>query len=791
VVFVADDLADWLIGLLADRARKRLSAVVLGTDQERALRSAATASVRLVAEELCPDYERAEHLALVISQVFEGSDLAPPLVGDGTILEALQAGITRQLAVLDDVSLTGTGQSSADVLGVPGTVLAEKLAAYLVQQIVVRGSRGGPLFPLASQLNDDVTHLQGQQIQDTLRELCSLILETLAQFGTGLAATAPTPAQLPPSVPEFTGRDGDLRLLAELLDPRKAPGPVVVSAVAGLAGVGKTSLAVQAGHAALRRGWFGGGVLFIDMHGYDDRRIDAAQALEVLLRALAVPSERIPPNVEERAALYRSMLARIGQSVLVIADNASSEAQVRPLLPGIDRHRMLVTSRHTLAGLGSRLIDITVLSKEASLKLLDAALRVAWPEDDRIDANPQASSRLVAICAGLPLALQIAAALLKADTTLSVNDLADLLSNEAKRLKALRYDDGAGSSAPSIEAAFELSYRRLSDPAARMFRLLSVDPVSEISTAAAAALAGISIANAQQLLADLARAHLIDVTPGRGGRRRMHDLVRLYARQLSEEYVAEDGWEQAVDRLLGYYLHSAAAADARLSLQMTEKMADSHVGSVDAKALQDIERGGLVAAATLSHSTGRNRSILIFPLLLAVYRDWQRPFDAWLAAANFYVIDIGRRMSIDRTSLASILEQVRLFGEAAVASPDAPTILITTGHPNERTAIGIPADSLRQVHRFEVTLQTCQEATAVFGWTRYVVTTPAGFAISLQLVRRFEETLRACREAASLFQGADDHRHESTSLTELADALQEVCRFGDAILAFKGVERNT
>ena len=206
------------------------------------------------------------------------------------VLEALQAGIIRQLAVLDDVGLTGTGQSSADVLGVPGTVLAEKLAGYLVREIVVRGSRGGPLFPLASQLNDDVTHLQGQQIQGTLRELGSLILETLARLGTGLTASAPTPAQLPPSVPEFTGREGELGLLAELLDPKKAPGPVVVSAVAGLAGVGKTSLAVQAGHAALRRGWFGGGVLFIDMHGYDDRRIDAAQALEVLLRALTVPA---------------------------------------------------------------------------------------------------------------------------------------------------------------------------------------------------------------------------------------------------------------------------------------------------------------------------------------------------------------------------------------------------------------------------------------------------------------------------------------------------------------------
>ena len=111
-------------------------------------------------------------------------------------------------------------------------------------------------------------------------------------------------------------------------------GPVVVSAVAGLAGVGKTTLAVEAGHAAMKRGWFGGGVLFIDLHGYDEAPVEPAQALDALLRALGVPAEHIPPAAEERAGLYRSVLAQIADPVLVIADNASSEAQVRPLLPG-------------------------------------------------------------------------------------------------------------------------------------------------------------------------------------------------------------------------------------------------------------------------------------------------------------------------------------------------------------------------------------------------------------------------------------------------------------------------
>jgi hypothetical protein len=603
VVFVVDDLVGWLIGLLADTARKRLTTVVLGTDQERALRSAATEAVRLVAQELYPDdQEQAEHLALVISQVFGDGETAAPLAGQSTVLEALQVGIFNKLKVLDDASITGTGRSSADALEVPGTALAEKLTSYLMREIVVRGSRGGPLFPLASQLNADLTHLQGLQMQVGLRELGNEILETLTRLDMTRSATAPAPAQLPPSIPEFTSREYELTLLVESLGPKKAPGPVIVSAVAGLAGVGKTSLAVQAGHAAVGRGWFGGGVLFVDMHGYDERRIEAEYALEVLLRGLAVRAEDIPSGLEERAALYRSTLARISQPLLVIADNASSEAQVRPLLPTVDHHRMLVTSRHTLAGLGARLIDVTALSEEAAFDLLDNAIRISCPEDNRLGANPQATSRLVRACAGLPLALQIVAAILKADTTLSVAEVADLISDEAKRLGTLRYDDGSGASAPSVAAAFELSYRRLSDGAARLFRLLAVDPVPEISITAAAALGGLSIVDARQLVSELARAHLIDVAPGPGGRRRMHDLVRLYARQLLVEHSVADKAQSAVDRLLGYYLQAAAAADARIPAWTATKTVTAESGLADAAALQ--ESVSLDAAVALGIRTG-------------------------------------------------------------------------------------------------------------------------------------------------------------------------------------------
>ena len=233
------------------------------------------------------------------------------------------------------------------------------------------------MFPLASQLNHELLRADNKQLKDMIGQaLVSLAL----QEGARATAAAPVElAQLPPAVAGFTGRDDELVLLINLLDPAEAEGPVVVSAVAGLAGVGKTALAVQAGHAAVRQGGFGGGVLFIDLHGYDEAPVQPDQALDALLRALAVPAEHIPPTVEERAGLYRSVVAQIAEPVLVIADNASFEAQVRPILPGSGPHKVLVTSRHTLAGLGARLVDVTVLDVETAIDLLDTALRNARP----------------------------------------------------------------------------------------------------------------------------------------------------------------------------------------------------------------------------------------------------------------------------------------------------------------------------------------------------------------------------------------------------------------------------
>ena len=792
--FVADDLGAWLTGLLADAGRRKLTTFVLGTDQERALRSAATAVVRLTAEELRPDNdEQAQHVARVISQVFAGPVPDAPAAGQETVLEGLQAGIAGQLAVLDDASLTGTGQSSADVLEVRGTVLAERLTYHLLREIVIRGSRGGPLEPLASQLSHDKAYLQGQRTEGKVDRLDGQILEVLARLEDTRAVAAPIAlAQLPPIVAGFTGRDDELAVLAGLLDPDRAAGPVVVSAVAGLAGVGKTTLAVEAGHAALRRGWYRGGVLFIDLHGYDETPVEPGQALDALLRALGVAAVHIPPTAEERAGLYRSALAEISNPVLVIADNASSEAQVRLLLPGASPHKVVVTSRHTLAGLDARLVDVTVLDEDASVGLLDTALRTARPDDNRVSSDREAAGHLAKMCGGLPLALQITAALLKVDPALSAAELAQELTAESQRLGRLAYDDGGGQAAPSVAAAFELSYRRLEEIPARLFRLLPVNTGPDISTAAAAALVDLPVREVRTVLAGLARAHLAEAAPGSTGRWRMHDLVRLYAQRLGEEHAEADGRDRARDRLLDYYLSMAGAADKHLRALSGTAVPDVFTGRDGALEWLDAERASLAAVVTMAAETGRDQAAMSLPTTLTEYFSWRRRFDDWIAAAAIS-LDAARRLD-DRPGegdaliiLGLALQEVRRFDEAVTAYQDAAAIYRETGDRNgEGMTLNNLGLALLQVRRFEEAITACQDAAAICretGGRHREGKALNNLGLALREVRRFEEAITACQDAAAIYRETGDRNGEGKALNNLGLALLQVRRFDEAITA--------
>jgi UDP-glucose 4-epimerase len=367
---------------------------------------------------------------------------------------------------------------------------------------------------------------------------------------------------LPRASPVFAGRDEDLDRLLAQFDPGPArqatAGPVpvvVVTAVGGLAGVGKTELAVQAARRAQARGWFPGGTLFVDMFGYDPaRRVIPGQALEGFLRALGVPGEHIPPETQDRNRLYTSILASYaehGQRLLVIIDNASAHDQVRPLLPADGHTGAIITSRHTLGMLDARLLDLDTLPLDDAVELLHEALRLARPGDMRLLDSPEDTLRLAELCGGLPLALRIIAALLAHERDRPVAALAADLIDETGRLAGMSYGDRA------VRAAFELSYRVLGLSEGRLFRLLSLNPGPEVSTQAVGVLAGLADARARRELESLARAHLIGRAAG-PGRWRMHDLVRSFASDLVS---ADPERHATLERLLSWYAHSVNAAD--------------------------------------------------------------------------------------------------------------------------------------------------------------------------------------------------------------------------------------
>jgi tetratricopeptide (TPR) repeat protein/transcriptional regulator with XRE-family HTH domain len=361
------------------------------------------------------------------------------------------------------------------------------------------------------------------------------------------------PAQLPPDVYAFTGRDEELRRLDSLAGSDGAgAGTVVVSAIAGMAGVGKTALAVHWAHRVADR--YPDGQLYVDLRGYDSAApLPPGDALAGILRTLGTPSDRIPFELPERAALYRTLLA--GRRMLLLLDNVSQVDQARWLLPGTASCLVLVTSRDSLGGLvvrhGARRLTLDLLPPGDAVALLRTLI------GDQVDADPAGARALVECCARLPLALRIAAELAATRPTDSLADLAAELGGE-RRLDAL---DEVGDDHASVRAVFSWSYRSLTPPAARMFVLLGQHPGPSFDPYAAVALADTDPGGAGRLLGVLSRAHLVESVDA--GRWRLHDLLRAYAVDLTDKWRRHDVRHEirgARTRLVDYYRYAAVTA---------------------------------------------------------------------------------------------------------------------------------------------------------------------------------------------------------------------------------------
>jgi DNA-binding SARP family transcriptional activator/tetratricopeptide (TPR) repeat protein len=399
-------------------------------------------------------------------------------------------------------------------------------------------------------------------------------------------ADAVVPAQLPSDTAGFIGRRSELRALDGLLgQSREPPSPIpdaltvpndpvvyegrepapAIAVVSGTAGVGKTALVVRWAHAVRER--FPDGQLFADLRGYAiGRPTPPVDVLARFVRAFGVPDERVPRDIDGAAAAYRSLLA--DRRVLIVLDNVADADQVRPLFPGGSGCVVVMTSRQRLDGLvahdGADHLSLSVLSGDESVALLGRALGT-----DRIAMERAAADELIALCAYLPLALRIAAATL-AGSHRPIGEYVSTLRT-GNRLAALAID---GDPRSAVRTAFDLSYADLNEPTQELFRLLGCAPGADVTTPAAAALAGCDAETADRLLRQLVAANLVDeVVPGRFT---VHDLLRLYAAEQAE--AVGDG-TAAVDRLLGWYARTARRAARRayphlLTLDAADERAD-------------------------------------------------------------------------------------------------------------------------------------------------------------------------------------------------------------------------
>jgi DNA-binding SARP family transcriptional activator len=422
---------------------------------------------------------------------------------------------------------------------------AEALAAYRQARQFIVEELGTEPGPELQQLH--------RQILDADPAL-SLTGPATPPAATVAAPAGPAPRQLPATVPGFTGRAAELEALTGMLDQAGAtgaPGTVVISAIGGTAGVGKTALALHWAHQVAAR--FPDGQLHVNLRGYDPSNapVTPAEAIRGFLDALDVPPGRIPLTPQAQAGLYRSLLA--DKRMLIVLDNARDEQQVRPLLPASPGTLVLVTSRSQLSGLaaaeGARLISLDVLNHDEAVQLLTARLGTA-----RSAAEPGAVDRIASLCACLPLALAVTAARAAARPAFSLAALAGELADAGGRLDVL----DAGDPGFSVRAVFSWSTRQLNGEAARMFRLLGLHPGPDISVPAAASLAGCAQPQVRALLRDLARAHLI--TEHVPGRYALHDLLRAYAVEQAHDTDSDTDRREATGRVLDHYLHTAARA---------------------------------------------------------------------------------------------------------------------------------------------------------------------------------------------------------------------------------------
>jgi DNA-binding SARP family transcriptional activator/Flp pilus assembly protein TadD len=548
--------------------------------------------------------------------------------------------------------------------------------------------------------------------------------------------------ELPGGIPDFAGRRAELQQLLDVL-PRGAA--VAISAIDGMAGIGKTALAVHAAHRLADH--YPDGQLFLDLHGYTPGRepVGAAEALEVLLRSMGVPAELIPDAQDERAALWRAQLS--GRRVLIVLDNAATSAQVRPLLPGGRDCLALITSRRRLTDLDT--------THELSLDVLPssdaAALFAGIVRDTRAAAEPDAVTEVVNLCGQLPLAIRIAGGRLRSRPSWTVAYLARRLREGQSQLEELATGNR------SVIAAFTVSYEQLTPDQQRLFRLLGLIPGASFDAYLAAAVGDIGLGHAGRLLEDLVDVHLLEQRVP--GRYRFHDLVRAYSTRTATRVDSDAAQRAAVGRMLDYYLYVADRTGGHIDpphRPTTHQLADPPGQAppirdqAEALAWCQTEYENLLNAITYAADHGWHEHAWLLPHALWRFFYRHHHIQDWIATHQLALVAANR------------LEDTHAQAET----------LKTLGIACWRVGRHTDADDyLRQaVDHFSKAGDRRGEADALnyLGYVR-------------ERLGRYEEAIDDSRQALAYFRSAGDQPGQAGSLNNLGVVYRRLGRYKQAV----------
>ncbi|MET9230020.1 tetratricopeptide repeat protein [Lentzea sp. NPDC003310] len=605
--------------------------------------------------------------------------------------------------------------------------------------------------------------------------------------GVHLHTTQPAPFspphELPPDVYAFTDRVEQLAQMDLLLvsaEGATSTAAVVVSAVSGTAGVGKTAFAIHWAHKVSDR--FPDGQLYVNLRGFGPYQpVSPSEALGGFLRSLGLPSDDIPHDVDERAARFRSLVA--GKRMLIVLDNAVSAEQARPLLPGTSSCVVLVTSRDVLQGLvsrdGARRVNLDLLQEAQATALLRMLI------GPRVDDEPAAAAVLVQECGRLPLALRIAAdlAVMNPDSTLA--ELVADLEDEQDRLAAL---DSGDDPITAVRAVFSWSYRNLRTAQARAFRMLGLHPGRDFEPVSAAVLLVTTPSEARRLLDALVRSHLVERT--RTGRYQMHDLIRVYAADLARNEESEAEQEAARRRLFDFFLGTASVAMDILYPQERDRRpvvpteASAPLAD-DGQAVRwlDAERAALLAMA--AHTSHSSWAIFTIALSVTIYRfmDSHGYFEdavtlhtAAVAAGH----ERGEPVAVGRAlhNLGSIYQRLGRYQEAVAYLRQSLQATRQVGQPTvEAFALSDLGLVLTLLGRYDEALENLASSLRLF--EEQQDSTGQGQVlnnIGLVLVRldRLPEAVDHMQRALALFRENNDAPRKGYALNDVGVALQRL-----------------